>query len=134
VRKATLRFQKILQDTHDYDAFDKNGDHMVSKIEFSLAIDDKRYMNLVVEVRQPFGADFATDAIEVSRPKGYDGAWNHSAFSDLCEEYYRQVIGPRGAAIGFGPRSTNVSMRNNLIVIQKIAQMDIPDEDVNRAW
>ena len=122
---ARVKFHGILQDSQDYGSFEKNDDHLVSVINFTLEVNGRTYDGMRVEVRQPYGADYATDPLEVGRPLGtYRGTWNHHAFADLCEAYYRSAIGVSGWAIGFAGHG--IRMRNNKAFRDEAAEFDIP--------
>jgi len=131
--KGKVTFQKLIQDSQDYSSFDKSQDHMVSTIHFILEVEGNRYDDMTVEVRQPYGTNYETEPIEVSEITGsYKGAWNHHQFADLCEDYYRMLIGSSGHAIRVeGAR--NVRMRNNTISRTVVREIETPDES-SAAW
>lgn len=85
--KAIVIFQKLILDSQDYATFDKNEEHMVSIIHFTLQVEGNQYEDMTVEVRQPYGTDYESEPIEVGEIGGsYRGAWNHREFADLCEK------------------------------------------------
>ncbi len=131
--KVKVIFRKLIQDSQDYSSFDKNEDHMVSTIHFSLEVKGNQYDDMTVEVKQPYGTNYQGEPIEVSKISGsYKGAWNHDQFADLCEEYYRMLIGSGGRTIRFeGAR--NIRMRDNTISQTLVREIDIPDES-SAAW
>jgi hypothetical protein len=125
--KATVVFSRIVQDVQNYGQFDQDANYMVSTLHFSLTVGGKDYAGLSVEVRQPYGTDFEMQPLEVTKPKGsYHGPWNHAAFSNVCEEYYRSLIGAKGAGIRIAG-GKNIRMRNNTFLKQHSAELDIPD-------
>ena len=91
---ATVTFHEVVQDAQNYASFDPKDDYMVAVIKFTLKVSGRTYDGMSVEVRQPYGTDYATEPLEVGQPIGpYNGNWNHNAFADLCEGYYRGFLG-----------------------------------------
>jgi hypothetical protein len=129
---AQILFTRAIQDSQDYGCFDRNDDYMVSRVFFSIQVNDQEHPNVYVEVRQPYGTRYDEEPLEVSKPVGYDGAWNHAAFSELCENYYRSFIGRAGHAIRIEGGS-NFRMRNNTFVREYRGSIDIPEEG-SAAW
>jgi hypothetical protein len=128
-----ITFESLLQDSQDYATFEQSDAHVVSVIRFSMDIAGKQFGGLSVEVRQPYGTDFESEPLEVSRVSGgYRGPWNHSGFAELAERYYRSFIGLSGRGIRIQGGS-NIRMRNNMFVSRQEAQLDIPDE-LGGAW
>lgn len=101
---------------------------MVSRISFDVKIGDREFPGLEVEVRQPFGTDYEGEPIEVGAVKNYKGPWNHAAFSEECERYYRRLVGQSGSAICI-PHGTNVRMRNNHIEFTAQTSIEVPNEE-----
>jgi len=104
-------------------------DYLVSRVIFDMVVDGNIYRDLFVDVKQPFGTNYAQDPVEVGPPQGgYGGPFPHAKFSDAVESYYRSLFG-RGAAIDFGgpgPRQ----FRNNLMLVQSgpfELDMDVPE-------
>ncbi|MCK5269194.1 MAG: hypothetical protein KAJ46_00360 [Sedimentisphaerales bacterium] len=98
--KATITFNKVVQDSQNYESFNKNDDYMVSVIHFTLEVKDKQYENMQVDLRQPYGTNYEEEPIEVGEIIGtYKGTWNHNQFANLCEQYYRSQIGSMGRGI-----------------------------------
>lgn len=128
--KADITLKSILQDTQDYASFDKNDAHMVSRIVFDAKIGDTEHQDLVVEIRQPFGTDYESEPIEVSKVSNYDGPWNHSAFSDICEQYYRGIVGQSGRGIRI-EGGGNIRMRENQFHMPAQASFDLPDGEAS---
>src|SRR5438874_8796962 len=87
---ATVTFHKLIQDTQDLATDDPKASHMESRAFFSLSVHGTDYPDMSVVLRQPFGTDYATEPVEVEQPTGsYSGNWNHNAFRDAVEDYYR---------------------------------------------
>lgn len=129
--EATIIFNKVIQDAQNYESFNKNDDYMVSVIHFTLEVKDKQYENMQVEICQPYGTNYEREPIEVGEIIGtYKGTWNHNQFANLCEQYYRNLIGSTGRSIrgGRGGR-----MRNNSFISNLRVEMDIP-EDGATSW
>lgn len=124
--RATVTFHRLIQDTQDVGTPNQSGDHMVSRIEFSVTVGGRTFDGLWVEAKQPYGSNYALDPLEVARPQGaYRGTWNHAAFGDAVEAYYREAFGAAGATVSFG--GARVRMRNNTVVRSKVVQIDLPD-------
>ena len=118
--RATVRFEKVIQDSQDYGSDDE---HMVSRIFLSLEAEGKVYPNLVIDIKQPVGSSIEDTSLEVSRPQGYDGGLDYTAFRDLVEEYFRSQVGSRGSGIHIaGP--SNIRMRNNTFIKPLVATFD----------
>jgi hypothetical protein len=131
--KARITFQSLQQDSQDYGTFEKSDAHVVSVIRFSMDVDEKHFDNLSVEVRQPYGTDFESEPLEVSKVIGdYRGPWNHAKFAELCESYYRNLVGSSGRAIHIGGGG-GMRMRDNLFQVTQEAELEIPDEQ-GGAW
>jgi hypothetical protein len=130
---AKITFESLRQDSQDYATFEKSEAHVVSVVRFSMDIGDKHFGGLSVEVRQPYGTDYESEPLEVSRVSGgYRRPWNHAGFAELAEQYYRSAIGSSGRGIHIqGGR--DVRMRNNLFVQHWDVELDIPDEP-SGAW
>jgi hypothetical protein len=131
--KAKITFQSLRQDSQDYTTFEKSDAHVVSVINFTMDIGGKHFDGLSVEIRQPYGTDFESEPLEVSKIAGdYRGPWNHAGFAVLCEQYYRSLVGSSGRGIRIGGGS-NIRMRNNIFKAPQQAELDIPDEG-SGAW
>lgn len=117
---ATVRFDHIIQDSQDYGSDDE---HMVSRVFLSLEAGGKVYPGLMVDIKQTLGSRIEDSPLEVSRPKGYSGAFDYAAFRALVEEYFRSQIGSRGSAIRI-EGSSNVRMRNNTVGAPMVATFD----------
>ena len=121
--KAKINIYKCIQDSQDYGSDDE---HMVSRIFFNLEIDDKKYDNLYVDVKQAVGSDFETGPIEIGNPFGYKGPFNYKEFREKIENYYRSLVGSKGRGIHIqGGR--NIRMRNNIFMISSIFEFEVDD-------
>ena len=127
--KAKILFRSLRQDSQDYATFQKSAAHVVSVISFDMQIGDQQFSDLPVEARQPYGTNFEDEPLEVSKISGgYRGPWNHSGFADLCEHYYRSLIGSSGRCI-----PGNIRAHDNFFNSPQQAELDIPD-DQGGAW
>lgn len=125
---AQIRFKEMIQDAQNYASFDADDDHMVSKIIFDLEVDGSEYPNMVVEVSQPYGTRYETEPLEVGRPTGpYDGSWNHNAFSEHCERYYRNHVGQTGSRIRVRGGARSIRMRDNRSFRAMSATIELPE-------
>lgn len=107
----TVDFSHVVQDSQDAGSDD---DHMVSRVFFSIAVDDKTHAGLYSDLKQTAGSNYATDPVEVSRPANYSGPLDWNAFRRCVERYYRMSFGPQGSGIAWEPGATNLRMRNNV--------------------
>jgi hypothetical protein len=88
--QATIKLQRLVQDSQEYGSDDE---HMVSRVFFDLEIDGKKYQGLHCDVKQIVGSSFETAPLEVSALAGYKGPFNHQAFQQVIERYYRSLVG-----------------------------------------
>jgi len=109
---AKVQIHQLIQDSQDYGS---NDEHMISRIFFDLEVDGTVYKELYVNVKQTVGSSFETGPIEVSKPIGYKGPWDHEVFSDFAGRYYRGLVGAGGRGIRIAGGS-NIRMRNNRFV------------------
>ena len=109
---AEITFNKLLQDTHEYNCENEDENVMVSKIDLSY-----KECNFTVEVKQPFGINFEeTEGIELIIPdEKILKELNYSDLSDRCEDYYRSLIGSKGGGICI-EGGTNIRMSNNIFI------------------
>ncbi len=74
--KATVTFNRLVQDSQDYGS---NDEHMVSRVFFTLEIDGTKH-ELYADIKQTVGSSYETGPIEVSKPHGYSGPFSHQEF------------------------------------------------------
>jgi hypothetical protein len=124
---ARIVFQKLIQDSQDDGSFEKSDDHLVSIVQFATSIDGRDYGGMSAEVRQPYRTDYEADVFEVGPIIGpYTGPWNHNSFAERCEQYVRSLIGSSGHCIRI-EGGANIRMRNNVIVSEGTAEIEIPE-------
>jgi hypothetical protein len=129
---AKVTFHRMLQDTQNYHSFNKNDDHLVSILYFTLEIGGRVYPNMSVEVRQPYGTEYDNEPLEVAQPTGpYKRPWDHKKFAEMCEEYHRDCIGS-GGTLSIG-NAELIRMRENLVSRECSCQFEIPDGG-STAW
>jgi hypothetical protein len=119
--RAQVTFQRLIQDSQDYGSDDE---HMVSRVFFDLEVEGQQYSGLYADIKQPVGASFESDPLEVSKPSGYEGPFNYEAFRDAAETYYRGIVGRGGHGIGIGVGSS-VRMIHNTFNIPMVAEFDV---------
>jgi hypothetical protein len=124
----TGEFVRCVQDSQEYGSTDQ---HMVSRVFFWLADGGRRYDDLYVDVKQVAGGDYERDPLEVSRPFGYNGPFNHIAFRAEVESYYRNLVGRAGTGIRLGPGAT-VRMYNNTFIVTRPFTLEATGGDA--AW
>jgi len=109
---ARVHVQQMIQDSQDYGS---NDEHMVSRIFFDLDVDGTIHKGLFVNVKQTIGSSFETGSIEVSKPVGYRGLWDHELFSNFAQQYYRSLVGAGGSGMRISG-GINIRMQNNVFV------------------
>lgn len=120
---ALIHFHRLIQDSQDYGSDDE---HMVSRVFFTLELEDgQRYSELSADIKQTVGTDFHSAELEVSRPHGYKGMWNHASFSEQAQLYYRRLVGERGFVINFGPGAGNIRMSHNIMEVPVTVEIDL---------
>jgi len=97
---------------------------MVSRVFFTLNYDGDIFDKLYVDIKQPVGGDFETAPLEVGAPQGYRGPFNHDAFREAVEKYYRRLVGSKGSGIRISG-GKNIRMRNNQFVFPSTADIEI---------
>jgi hypothetical protein len=91
---TALQLNYIIQDSQEFGSTDE---HMISRVFFDLTIDGKPHQDLYCIVKQSVGSWYVDAPLEVSKPVGYKGPFNHQAFSHAVEQYYRKSF--RGIAM-----------------------------------
>ena len=121
MKKCKVIFYTCIHDSQDYGSDDE---HMVSRVFFDLEIDGKIFKDLCVDLKQTVGSDIETGIIEVGPPKGYSGSFNHIAFRDAAEKYYRTLVGSPGRVIHIEGGS-NIHMRNTTLIQEMIFEFEL---------
>jgi hypothetical protein len=85
---------------------------MVSRVFFSLYVDGTKAGDFSADLKQVVGGKYDSGDIEVSKPLGYDGAFNHQNFSEAAKKYFLSLVGPHGSGIRI-TGGGNIRMRNN---------------------
>jgi hypothetical protein len=121
---AIIHFTGILQNRHNLQPGDRNAKFMESKVDFNIELKGKTHPNMSAILRQPSGSDYSTEPIEAEKPMGdYAGNWNHNAFRDVAEDYYRRslasVVGIKGGG--------SITMIQNQFQIPRSYEIEIPD-------
>ena len=129
---ARVTFHSCIQNSQEAGDISNDKKHMFSRINFTLEVNGQKYENMYVDISQPFGTDYTKEPIEVGPPQGgsYNGPFNHQAFSEGVESYYRSLIGAQGSVVCFEPNAT-VVMRNNLMRKDWSFQFEVPASDAN---
>ncbi len=131
--KARITFHRCIQDSQDLGTDKVRDDHMISMVFFTLEMDDKKFEEMYVDVKQPFGTDFKKYPVEVSPPVGsYNGPINHDQFSDAVEKYYRSCIGSKGSGFRISSDAKNIIMRGNIVNTTMVSEIEISDQ--SNAW
>ena len=122
--RATVTFQECIQDSQEYGSSDE---HMVSRVRFALEVEGQARGVGQAYLKQVVGADFETGPVEVGAPtfSDYSGPFNHNAFSESAERYYRAQVGSGGRAIRL-QGAKNVRMQNNRFIGKMSVEFEIP--------
>jgi len=126
---AHVTFRRLVQDSQDYGS---NDEHMVSRAFFDMQLGDQAHQGLSVDIKQPVGSNFDTSPLEISKPNGYNGPFNHQAFREAVEKYYRSLVGSSGSGIRISAGASNIRMRNNTFVQEAHAEFKVSKE--GPAW
>lgn len=118
---AQIFFHSCTQDSQDYGSDDE---HMVSRVFFTLNYDGDIFDKLYVDIKQPVGGDFETAPLEVGVPQGYRGPFNHDAFREAVEKYYRGLVGSKGSGIRISGGGS-ARMRNCEYIFARTAEIEI---------
>ncbi len=121
---ATVIFNKCIQDSQEYGSDDE---HMVSRVFFTLEIGEDKFEKLYADLKQTVGADYEKGPIEVGPPQGYDGPFNHQAFRDCAEKYYRSCVGSEATGIEFG-EGARIRMYGNIFKKEMVCEFEIDGE------
>ncbi len=121
LQRARVTFHRCVQDSQKYGS---NDEFMVSRIFFTLETGGRGYRNLYADLKQTVGSSYETGPVEVSDPVGYEGPFNHSAFRDAAERYYRTLVGSQAKGIHIEDCS-NVRVRNNTFSMELQEEFDI---------
>lgn len=98
---------------------------MEAEIYFDLEVNNKVYSGMSSILRQPYGTDYSKEPVEAEKPNGpYKGRFNHDAFRQAAEDYYRESL---GRAVSFGTQARDIVMSRNTFGFSKSYQIDIPD-------
>jgi len=123
---ARVTFHSYIQNSQEAGSVRNDKKHMFSRVTFTLEVNGKKYENMHVDISQPYGSDYTKEPIEVGSPQGeYNGPFNHNAFSEAVESYYRSVIGEQGSAICFG-RNAKVVISNNIMLKDSSVEFELP--------
>jgi len=123
--KAKIIFHKCLQNLQELGSDDE---HMVSRVFFSLEIDEEKYKGLYADLKQTVGADYEIGPLEVGPPQGYEGAFNHEVFHDCAEKYYRSCVGSEATGIRIGKGARGIRMFNNVFKKETVCEFEISGE------
>lgn len=111
-----IHFHSIHQDSQDFGSDD---DHMVSRIFMDVELDGELHKDVHADIKQTIGTDYSKAGLEVSKPVGYKGPWNHEAFSKAAEGYFRSFIRISGAG------SMRARMRDNRFTSPQQAEFEV---------
>lgn len=123
--QITGEFYEFFQDAQEFGSDDQN---MVSRVYFRMSVGGRPPADFFAPVKLAVGGDYlAPDQLEIGRPSGYRGSFNHAAFADEVARYVRTCVGPGARGVSFGP-GASVRMMNNRYSIRMPFAFDVPDE------
>ena len=115
-------FHRCLQDSQELGS---DNEHMVSRVWFTLKINDREFEDLHADLKQTVGSDFESGYIEVGPPQGYDGPFNHEAFRDAATKYYLGLVGSGGEGIRVVPGAHHTRMQHNEFTFEMKFEFEI---------
>jgi hypothetical protein len=80
---------------------------------------------LYANLKQTVGSNYIEGNIEVGPPNGYDGPFNHEAFSEAVRRYYFGFIGPNARGIRVEP-GAQLRAYNITFVAEKSGEIPLP--------
>jgi hypothetical protein len=112
----------------DSQEFGSDDQHMVSRVYFRMSVDGRPPAEFYVPVKLAVGGNYlAADQLEIGRPSGYGGTFNHDAFAAEVAKYVRTCVGPGARGINFAPGSS-VRMMDNRFVIRMPFEFEVPNQ------
>ena len=121
---AKITFNSLIQDSQEYGSDDQ---HRISRAFFSIEIDGNEAIESYVSIKQTVGTDFETASLEVSRPYGYSGPFNYTAFRQIVESYYRGLVGKGGSGISISGEG-NIRMLDNRFGKRVVCEIEVSKE------
>ena len=125
--KAVVTLYRCIQDSQEYGSDDE---HMISRVFFRVNVEKGKETEDVVDIKQTVGSSFETGPLEVYRPRGKArGPWNHKAFVEAVESYYRGLVGATGQGFRIGP-AVQLRMHDNCyteginLIVLKVAVLE----------
>ena len=94
---ASVTFRKCLVNSVEYGSDDR---HVGSRVFFDLTIDNQRFVDLSVDVRQRVDTGAEHEPLSISSHRGYSGPFNCPVFGRCLEFYYRHVLGAHALVLG----------------------------------
>ncbi len=83
---CSVTFYKCVQNSHNLGS---NDQYMVSRVCFTMLVNNKLYENLYVDVIQETSCDPATGPLKVGVPQGCPRVLDYSLIQTAAEKYYR---------------------------------------------
>jgi hypothetical protein len=125
-----VRFHGCIQDSQEYGSDDE---HMISRVFFDMEVDGQGYEGLHVDIKQAVGSSYETGPMEVDSPKGtkYRGPFDHQAFSEAVEKYYRDLVGSKASASRRGRGSQNIRMPNRRFGVEQVVEFEVSGPDIS---
>jgi hypothetical protein len=93
---AKIIFHKLVLNS---EALGSDEEHLVSRVYFSLQLDDHTVRDLYADFTQPAKGESLADSFQIGPPMGYSGPFNQGAFQELVKTYYNSIIGEHGSAL-----------------------------------
>lgn len=130
---ATIHFYKVIQDRQDVGTDD---DFMEARLFFHIFLSDPdhpeipatEFRDLTADVKQPNGANYEEDPLEVSYPKQFDEYIPRFPYEDAAERCYRKCYGQTASFIHIEGNIQDLRMRNNTFGLNHVEKLSMIDE------
>jgi hypothetical protein len=108
--KITIHMKGFIQKSH-FIRGGTAGDELDGQVVFDMEADGRRTNDCHADMKLVVGGTYEVDSIEVARPVGYRGPFDHARFSELVGKYVTNAVGREGWAVRLGP-GAGVTMIN----------------------
>jgi hypothetical protein len=126
--QANVSFRRAMQKEHSLLKEGSPDNRLIIVIDLTVKVGERSYSDLRVEISQPYGTHFK-ESFEVRPIEGYTGpTLNRDQFVQMCEDYYRKMVGPTGVI-----RANTVIMKNNWFLFPMERTIDL-QKPSSGAW
>lgn len=105
-----VTFRRCLINPQALRGEDPEQDHLISRVVFDVSLGPRTCQG-VVDVRQPYGADYATTPLEVrlSTDSEYRGPFPPASFGEALARYYRRLVAQQVRFVASGDRARDLA-------------------------